>query len=285
MKLAVAFCPFTNLSEYAPYPYVGDIQKCIEKAKEYNFDGIEVSIRTPEDLDIRNCEISLSKHDLSISAIATGQNFVMDGLCFVSPKQEERNEVVRRMKLNIDFASKHESSVIIGGIRGTVAAAQGANKAEMIARTKECIDQLLPYAQTHNVKLLFEAINRYEIACGKSLEDSANIVRSYNHTYLKMLADTYHMNIEDTSFYDALYNNADVLGYVHLCDNNRMAAGLGRLDFTPVFKALLDINYDGYLCAEVLPLPDPDTVLKTTRENYYSYINSIKNGSIAKNIL
>lgn len=276
MKLAIAFCPFSNLSEYAPYPFVGDIQNCIEKAKKYDFDAVELSIRTPDDLDIKKCESSLLKNGLSISAIATGQNFSMDGLCFVSPEKLGRDEVVKRLKLNIDFASKHGASVIIGGVRGTVAAAKGADKSEVLARVKECTEQLLEHAEKRNVTLLFEAINRYEIACGKSLDDSANIIRSYNNKNLKLLADTYHMNIEDSSFYDSFRRNADVLGYIHLCDNNRMAAGLGKLDFTPVFKALIDINYDGYLCAEVLPLPDPETVLKTTRDTYYSYINAIK---------
>jgi 5-keto-L-gluconate epimerase len=276
MKLAVAFCPFTNLSEYAPYPFMGDIQNCIEKAKEYNFDGIEVSIRTPEDLDVEKCESLLSKHGLAISAIATGHNYGMDGLSFVSPERPLRNEILRRMKLNIDFASRHNASVIIGGVRGDTPAAKGAGRDEVLSRVRECTEQLLEYAVKRDVTLVFEAVNRYEIACGKSLDDTANIIRSYNHSNLKMLADTYHMNIEEVSFYNSICNNSDVLGYVHLCDNNRMAAGLGRLDFTPIFKALTDMKYDGYLCAEVLPLPNPETVLRTTRDTYLSYTNAIK---------
>ena len=116
MKLSVAFCPSKNLSEYAPYPFVGDIQNCIKEAKKYNFNSVELSIRTPEDLDIKKCEASFSEYGLSISAIATCQNFIMDGLCFVSPEKVVRDEVVRRLKLNIDFALKHRTSVIIGGL-------------------------------------------------------------------------------------------------------------------------------------------------------------------------
>lgn len=281
MKLAVAFCPFTNLSEYAPYPFVGDIQNCIETAKKYNFDSIEISIRTPEDLDIKKCEASLLKNGLSISAIATGQNFSMDGICFVSPEKSIRDEAVRRIKLNIEFASIYGASVIIGGVRGSTSAAQDAVKDEILARVRGCMTPLLDFAEKRKVTLQFEAINRYEIACGKSLEDAASIIRYYNHPNLKMLADTYHMNIEEKSFYDSLYSNADILGYIHLCDNNRMAAGLGMLNFTPVFKALLDIGYDGYICAEVLPIPDSETVLKLTRDTYHSYITAPKNDIIA----
>jgi 5-keto-L-gluconate epimerase len=275
MKLAVAFCPFINLSEYAPFPFTGDIKTCILKAKKYDFKGIELSIRTPEDIDIKTCEYYLSKYNLSISAIATGQNFVMDGICFVSPEKQIRAEAVRRFKLNIDLASKYMANVIIGGIRGTTAASKSASKNDIISRIEECTTKLLEYAEIRDVVLLFEAVNRYEIAYGRSLEETANIVRSYNNNNLKMLADTYHMNIEETSFYDSLYNSRDILGYIHLCDNNRMAAGLGRIDFTPVFKALTNIGYNGYLCAEVLPLPDPETVLKTTKNTYHSYINKI----------
>lgn len=276
MKLAVAFCPFTNLSEYAPYPFMGDLKNCIEKAKAYDFSGIELSIRTPNDIDIKECETLLAKSGLSISAIATGQNFTKDGLCFVSPEKPVRDEVVSRIKTNIDFAAQYGADVIIGGVRGSTAAAMGAAKDEILERVRECMVQLLEHAEMRNVVLQFEAINRYEIACGKSLEDTAEIIRSFNHPNLKLLADTYHMNIEETSFYDSIINTADVLGYMHLCDNNRMAAGLGRLDFTPIFKALTDIGYTGYLCAEVLPIPDSESVLKSTKDVFHAYSSLFK---------
>ncbi|MCG8483652.1 MAG: sugar phosphate isomerase/epimerase [Clostridia bacterium] len=275
MKLSIAFSPFKNLSQYAPFPFHGDPEECIKKLSENDIPGVEISITTPKDIDVEKFEKLLEKYNVEISAIATGSNFTKDGFCMVSPYKHIRKEVVKRLKENIDYASKHETGVIIGGARGSTAASEGANEIEILSRVNECIEELLEYASEKEVILYLEAINRYEIACGKSLYDTARMVRSYNNPYIKMLADTYHMNIEEKkSFFNSIYDNGDVMGYLHLCDNNRMAAGLGLLNFESVFNGLKAIKYDGYICAEVLPLPNPETVIKKTKEVYYSHVVS-----------
>ena len=71
-----------------------------------------------------------------------------------------------------------------------------------------------------------------------------------------LLADWFHMNIEEVSIESAIRSAGDQVGHVHLADSNRRAAGLGHIPFAPVVAALRDVGYRGYLSAEVLPLPD-----------------------------
>jgi sugar phosphate isomerase/epimerase len=66
------------------------------------------------------------------------------------------------------------------------------------------------------------------------------------------------MNIEEASIPDALRATNGLLNHVHLADSNRAVAGRGHTDFRPILKALLDIDYDGYLTFEVMaPSADP----------------------------
>ena len=60
------------------------------------------------------------------------------------------------------------------------------------------------------------------------------------------------------------------VGHVHLADSNRRAAGLGHTAFGPVIQALREIGYTGYLSAEVLPLPDPETAARRTLDTVRS---------------
>jgi sugar phosphate isomerase/epimerase len=72
------------------------------------------------------------------------------------------------------------------------------------------------------------------------------------------MPDLFHMNIEDASFRAAFESARDYIGYVHVADSNRLAPGWGHMPFDEIFRILKDIEYDGYLTAEILPRPDPD---------------------------
>ena len=268
MKLAVAYCPFTDLSEYAPYPYMGGFEIAFEKAEEHGFAGIEVAICTPKDIDVPKLEKCIAETGVALASIATGQNGTRDGLTFTDPDETIRKKAVGRIKENIDFAQDHDTVVIIGGIRGN----HKAEKEVLEQRIVACMSELADYGSKRGVDIMIEPINRYEISYGRSIDDMLEFLKILGADNVKLLCDTYHMNIEDTSFYDPVIKAGDQLQYVHLCDSNRKAAGMGNIDFTDFFKGLKEIGYDGYMCAEVLPLPTPEEVLITTKKTFNQYI-------------
>ena len=73
---------------------------------------------------------------------------------------------------------------------------------------------------------------------------------------VKILADLFHMAIEEADPAAALREAGDLVGHVHFADSNRHAAGFGHTDFRPIAAALRGIGYTGHLSAEILPLPD-----------------------------
>ena len=68
----------------------------------------------------------------------------------------------------------------------------------------------------------------------------------------------FHMNIEDDRIGHSLIRNGKWVKYVHLADSNRLAPGLGHLNFDEVFEALKTIHYDGWVSVEILPGDNPD---------------------------
>jgi len=79
-----------------------------------------------------------------------------------------------------------------------------------------------------------------------------------------LLADTFHMNIEEVSMYESIVEAKDYITHVHFADSNRWAPGYGHLDFQKIVKTLKEINYQGYVSAEILPLPDQDSAAEMT---------------------
>ena len=67
---------------------------------------------------------------------------------------------------------------------------------------------------------------------------------------MRLLADTYHMNIEEDDLCAALRSVADVLGAVHLSDSNRAQPGTGHVPFEAIVATLRELGFDGVLSVE-----------------------------------
>jgi 5-keto-L-gluconate epimerase len=106
------------------------------------------------------------------------------------------------------------------------------------------------------VTLLLEPINRYETNFVNTAAEGIALLEEIGEPSMKLLLDTFHMNIEERTLAGALRAAGDRLGYVHIADSNRRAPGQGHIDFPAVMSALDAIAYRGMLVAEILPLPD-----------------------------
>jgi sugar phosphate isomerase/epimerase len=72
---------------------------------------------------------------------------------------------------------------------------------------------------------------------------------------VRLLCDLFHMNIEEADIAASLVFAGRRVGHVHWADSNRQAMGLGHTDPEPVVAALRGTGYQGFLSAEVFPLP------------------------------
>jgi sugar phosphate isomerase/epimerase len=105
--------------------------------------------------------------------------------------------------------------------------------------------------------MLLEPLNRYEGDYLNTIEDVLAVIHEIEASNLKILADTFHMNIEEADITASFRRAGESLGHVHLVDSNRQAPGHGHLDIKSVLKVLRDMNYQGYISFETLPLPNP----------------------------
>ena len=106
------------------------------------------------------------------------------------------------------------------------------------------------------VPFLYEPLNRYETNLFNRQRPAADFLRHHGLDNVRLLADLFHMNLEESDPAGALRAAGDVIGHVHWADSNRWAMGAGHTDAAPLAQALHEIGYRGYLSAEILPLPD-----------------------------
>ena len=125
-----------------------------------------------------------------------------------------------------------------------------------------------PTPESLGTMLIYEPLNRYETNMANTMQEGAELLRPLATKSVKLLADLFHMNIEEVSIADALRVSGSHLGHVHFVDSNRKAAGMGHFDFAPIAAALNEINFQGYASAEALPLPTSQAAAKATIESY-----------------
>ena len=98
--------------------------------------------------------------------------------------------------------------------------------------------------------LLLEPINRYESPFLNSVADNLEILQALQLPRTGILADVFHMSIEEADIPAAICNAKDWIRHVHLGDNNRLMPGSGALNWSAIAGALKKIGYDGYVNLE-----------------------------------
>lgn len=106
------------------------------------------------------------------------------------------------------------------------------------------------FADAFNVELYVEPINRYETHFLNRLEQAAAVARKRKHRRVKIVADVFHMALEENDMAAALRDHADVIGYVHLADHNRRLPGHGYTPFAELAAALRNRGYSGWASYE-----------------------------------
>jgi sugar phosphate isomerase/epimerase len=240
------------------------IEESIEKAARFGYDGIELALKTADQVDPGRILGLLDRNGLECPVISTGQVFAGLGLFFTTRDPDKREEVIRVFREMIDLAEKFDAMVNIGRVRGYVEEGEPVEDAE--ERFIRVAREVAGYAQPKGVKLILEPVNRYEINFINSVEEGAALLEKVGAPNMGLMPDLFHMNIEDRWLPGVLQEHADRVAYLHVADSNRLAPGQGHTDFDAIFEALRGVGYDGWISVEILPEPDPDTAARRAIE-------------------
>lgn len=113
-----------------------------------------------------------------------------------------------------------------------------------------CLKEVAMYAKDLGVDIGIEPVNRYETYLINTCKQAIELRQMIGEPNVKIHLDTYHMNIEEKSFYEATKLAGENLIHYHLCENDRGIPGTGHVDWDGIFKALSEINYNGYAALE-----------------------------------
>ncbi|WP_425623899.1 sugar phosphate isomerase/epimerase family protein [Agrobacterium radiobacter] len=127
---------------------------------------------------------------------------------------------------------------------------QPVDKAGDYARGVEGINGIADFANDLGINLCIEVLNRFENHVLNTAAEGVAFVKDVGKNNVKVMLDTFHMNIEEDSFGEAIRTAGPLLGHFHTGESNRRVPGKGRMPWHEIGLALRDINYTGAVIME-----------------------------------
>lgn len=232
----------------------------LENLKEMGYDGVELPIFDMEESKFAAVGKQLDQLQLGRTAVT---------VCTpeenpVSPDAAVREAAVNRLKKAVDMCAASGATHLCGPIHSALGEFTGAGRTEdEWQRAKDTLATVADYAQTNNVTLVVEYLNRFECYFLNCAEDAGRFCREVGHSHLKTMYDTFHANIEEKCIAGAVKACADQLVHVHISENDRSTPGQGGVNWDASFAAIKEVGYDGWLMIEAFGLALPDLAAAT----------------------
>ena len=100
------------------------------------------------------------------------------------------------------------------------------------------------------VDYCLEVLNRFEGYLLNTCAECKVFVEQVDVPAVKIMLDTFHMNIEEDSMVEAILLAGDRLGHFHVGENNRRLPGKGGMPWYEIGSALRAIGYDKNIVME-----------------------------------
>ena len=237
----------------APGTSIASRMECLAEA---GFEAVELHTDALEELDdYRTALRSVGIPALSMCPAGTDFDLVRDAF-----SQQRRIENTRAaLDACNDLGIKALISV---ALRGSLP--PGMTASDEIDSYVQALDQLAPHAEAAGVTIVVEPLNRYETHLVNTVGNGVSIAERVGSTAVKVLADIFHMSIEEDDLSKTILAASGWIGHVHLADNQRAQPGTGMVDFPTVFAALREIGYEGSMSLECRLRGDPIAALHQT---------------------
>ncbi|MDF2614191.1 MAG: Xylose isomerase protein barrel [Clostridia bacterium] len=253
--------------------FQGDLDVSLDTLGELGFDGVEFMTLNPKELNWGQIEKLLSKNNLDLVLVCTGEIFGQEKLTFMDPDQAVRQQAIKRVKEIMDFAAYFGANINIGRVRGGFV--DTLPRALSYEYALEGFTRLAEHGQRKNVKVAIEPVTYLQTNFINTAEEAIRICKEVGSDMLKIMLDIFHVNIEEKDIYQTIIDSKDYTIHMHLADNNRRYPGTCGLDFRKILTTLKETGYDGPVCTEIYQLPNQLEAAQGTALHLRPILNSL----------
>ena len=226
------------------------IEVTVRRLARYGYKSIELS-GEPELYNTHDVRNLLSQNGLSCWGVVS---LMFEGRDLIDANESVRASSIEYLNQCITMVKELDGyeMTIVPSTVGKVAAMDTPE--QEWAWAVEGLKEVYGHAQKEGVRIALEPLNRFETNF-LNRADQAMLLAQEVGADCGVCIDTFHLNIEEANLVEAIRSTAERLVDFHVADNNRMACGMGSLDWPLIVNTLNEIGYDGALTVEfVAPL-------------------------------
>lgn len=265
ISLQLGLIPGTTVSDKAKW------------AKDHGVDGLELGVWGG---GLEKCRRDTDEINGILPVSSVCGNADPDGnpcFDFLDPDKDKRRKAIEGSKGLLTFCGE------VGAAGQIVPPIFGGPKVPDLSPYKTAIEledglmtvalqELGPHAKAAGTYFLLEPLNRYEQHYLRRLNDGVRAIERASVEGVGILADLFHMHIEETNSPQALLDAAAHVKHLHLADNTRMEPGTGDIDLVAAFTALKSLGFTGYMAYECSISGAGDSEKETNLAKSLSYV-------------
>ncbi len=218
-------------------------ERSVSECARHGLEVVEIALLEPDAVDVQ--------HSLSLFeryAVAPTASLCLPEAVEATRHPKEAQDFLTRA---LDVAHALGCNTLTGVTYSTLGYRSGAAPIE---REYDAIAKALkPVARRaadYGMTLGLEPCNRYETHLLNTAAQAHALIARIDEPAVMIHLDTYHANIEEKSFADALADGGGRVRYVHLSESDRGVPGSGNVDWRGVMTALKGAHFSGDLVME-----------------------------------
>ncbi|MEA4949854.1 MAG: sugar phosphate isomerase/epimerase family protein [Petrimonas sp.] len=245
-----------------------------EKMQQYGYAYVEEGVSrflapTKPEEEFERILNELANSPLPVKAC---NSFIPGSLKSVGNEADHKN-ILTFAETAFRRAQRAGVEIIVFGSGGSRSIPEGFPREKAREQFIELGRKMAPIAQKYNVTIVLEPLNSTECNFINSVSEGGEIVKEINHRHFMLLADLYHMKMENEGP-DTLVKYGKLIRHVHIAEKqDRAVPGTYDEDFRPYVNALKKMSYTGKISIEAR-WRDFDSQIPTAIETIKRQINS-----------
>lgn len=232
--------------------WAADYLKYVKKVSRLGFDVLELAAGSlPGMTAAQRKDISAAARDAGIEltyCIGIGPEYDMASL-----DAAVRARGVEYAKRLLDCVSEMGGALIGGIIYSCWPAEMNfriTDKRPWWDNSVKGVKEVAKTAEDLGISYCLEVVNRFEQFLLNTAAEGVQFVNEVGSPAVKLLLDSFHMNIEEDNLFDALVSAGDCIGHFHIGETNRRVPGRGRMPWDELLSGLKAANYQGRIVME-----------------------------------
>jgi len=229
------------------------ILEILPRVAACGYAGVELPLLAPSGLDIPRIRTALREHGLD----CTASSALPKGYSLIDASTQAAT--VDWLARVVEDAAALGSPVLCGPLLTPIGEMRGRGPTQEewetgVGALRELGDRIAG----SGVTIALEPLNRFESFVVNTVEDAVRIVQEVDRPAIRLLLDTFHMNIEEADIPAAIAHACEYTAHFHLSESHRGSVGAGHISWDAVLHELAAGGYDGWLVVESFGTALPD---------------------------